>query len=947
MGRAVAGSLIAAVSDVSASLLCLAPLALALGAASLAAVPASAVQSVDAPGASLVPALPADIALEFAVRDACAEPGRPRLELAGPELAGVPAWRARAARIDALWRAEWIGAGALSPGALSPEIWLEAAGDEHPHVRRLAWRGLAQGRESWAAEGAVLEALLADARDPWEPLRVAATGALGQARGAGVEQALLAALDDPASDVVWQAALAWPERWGALDEGLRASLPARWLAPFDALRDPDDRFSTLLLHGWRSAWPADFWSALWPAGRAVGLEPERRALLAAGLLTAVDVGPDELAADGWAPHVERALELSPFAAPLFDAAFERSGERWADFAMATAGNASGRGLSRWLHWAWLGLGAEGWSGGVLAIDRDREWLEVALRVAEEHPEFGAGAAEAWRAAIDRADLWETWFEVLIRAGQRGADWAAALLIEELASRSLDRRLRVLAALGALGVNALEPQREAQLREALWGEWLTLEDDVAWEALPDLAERRPPEAARDRLASLGRFNPERRQRLGAVLGLRSGDGEARLTLQRWLAEEPFAYGRAEESERRTIARRLSGLLGHLHRGFPAESGESAAELLEFAIGRDADLGRSAVRVLEDHPERRALLFGQLREGVELEIRAEALRAIVAARPELSTAELESLVGWARRDASRLSPRQASELLAALAGFGGEPVRALLIELLSGPDELPLFAADGLARLPGADTAAALAQRVRSAPAFELRRSALMALGAQARVESAGAFAREALDRLLGELDRLVAGPGLASVRAQGYRNAEVPEVWALLFAQCRELQVRAGRWEPSWERELWSRPLELAADDLERRFSGEYLARADARWPLTWSFFEALGRSGSLGRAIHAPLPWRRCDARGLLDLAQRARDLAPRVDGGPAGDGGAVALLEAAVIGLLGEGPRARRDLRDALEELAAAHERRGAAARAERIRERAQLLAPGRPWPA
>lgn len=900
--------------------------------------PSPALQSVDAPGDSEPRSLPADIALEFAVRDACAAP-----DADWPELIGVPDWRARAARLDALWRAEWIGSEPVDRA-----VWLAAARDEHPHVRRLAWRGLAQSGQPWAVEGELLDLLLADVRDPWEALRVAATGALGRARGAGVEDALIAALEDPAADVVWQAALAWPERWEGLGDERRAGLPALWLAPFDALRDPDDRYSTLLLHGWRSGWPADFWRALWPASRAVGLEPERRALLAAGVLTAVDIVPGELSADGWSPHVERALELSPFAAPLFDAAFERSGQAWADFAMGAAGAASGRGLGRWLHWAWLGSGAEGWSRAVLAIEREREWLEAALRVAEEHPQFGERTAEAWREAIARADLWDAWREVLVRAGQRGADWAAALLIDELASRSLERRLQVLAALGAIGVNALTPEREEQLRAALWSEWLTLDDDAAWEALPDLAERRPPEAARDRLASLGRFDPERRQRLGAVLSLRAGDGEVRLTLERWLAEEPFAYGRAEASERRTIARRMSGLLGHLHRAFPAESGESAAELLEFAVGRDADLGRSAVRVLEDHPERRALLFGQLREGVELEIRAEALRAIVAARPELSAAELESLTGWARRDASRLSPRQASELLAALAGFGGEPVRALLIELLSGPDELPLFAADGLARLPGEAAAAALAQRVRSAPAFELRRSALIALGAQARMESAGAFALGALDRLLGELDRLVADPGLASVRELGYRNAEVPEVWELLFAQCRELQVRAGRWEPSWERELWSRPLELAADDLERRFSREYLPRADARWPLTWSFFEALGRSAGIGRALDAPLPWRRCDARGLLDLAQRARDLAPRTGGGSAGvgDGGELDLLEAAVIGLLGEGPRARRDLRDALEALAAAHDRRGAAARAERVRERARLLAPGRPWP-
>jgi hypothetical protein len=296
--------------------------------------------------------------------------------------------------------------------------------------------------------------------------------------------------------------------------------------------------------------------------------------------------------------------------------------------------------------------------------------------------------------------------------------------------------------------------------------------------------------------LGRFDPERRPRLGAVLALRVGDGEVRLTLERWLAEDPFAYGRAEAAERRAIARRLSGLLGNLHRGFPAESGDSAAELLDFAIGRDADLGRSAVRVLEAHPERRALLFGQLREGVELEIRAEALRAIVASRPELSEAELESLTGWARRDAPRLSPRQAGELLAALAGYGGEPVRALLVELLQGPDELPLFAADGLARLPGISTSAALAVQVRTAGAFELRRSALMALGAQARAD-AGGSARLALERLLAELDRLALDPSLERVRQAGYRNAEVPEVWALLFAQCR--------WSDASRRPTWPVP----------------------------------------------------------------------------------------------------------------------------------------------
>jgi hypothetical protein len=128
-----------------------------------------------------------------------------------------------------------------------------------------------------------------------------------------------------------------------------------------------------------------------------------------------------------------------------------------------------------------------------------------------------------------------------------------------------------------------------------------------------------------------------------------------------------------------------------------------------------------------------------------------------------------------------------------------------------------------------------------------------------------------------------------------------------------------------------------------------LARADARWPLTWSFVDALARTAALERATGAPLPWWRCDARGLLDLGRRARDLAPRPEGDPSasGEDGVRALLEAAVVGLLGEGPRARGDLRDALEELAVALERHGEPERAARIRERARLLVPGRPWPA
>ncbi|MHC4376401.1 MAG: hypothetical protein ACYS26_07370, partial [Planctomycetota bacterium] len=592
-------------------------LALAMG---LSSSPAHTRQDFPAPGAEAA-TLPADVALEFAVRDACADPGR-----AWPALSGIPGWRLRAARLEAAWRLEWIGVPSDSEGA-----WSAAALDPHPLVRRMAWRSCTHAQRPWSAEGELLEQLLADARDPWEPLRAAATGALGRARGAGVEAVLESALDDASADVAWQAALAWPERWAELAQERRATVAAQWLGRFDALRDPSDRFSTLLLHGWRSAWPAEFWEDLWPASRVAGLEPERRALLAAGVLTAVDRSPEELAVASWAPHVGRALELSPFGAPLFDAAFEARGDAWGRFALEAAGAASGRELQRWLGWACSGLGAERWSAGVLGVERDAGWLEVALRVAEEHPGFGAGHGAAWSRAVERAELWDAWFEVLIRVGQRGADWAAALLIDELATRSLERRLQVIGALGAIGVDALEPQREEQLREALWGEWLTLEDDVAWEALPDLAERRPTRAARDRLASLGRFDPERRPRLGAVLALRVGDGEVRLTLERWLAEDPFAYGRAEAAERRAIARRLSGLLGNLHRGFPAESGDSAAELLDFAIGRDADLGRSAVRVLEAHPERRALLFGHVLEGVELEIRAEALRAIVGARP----------------------------------------------------------------------------------------------------------------------------------------------------------------------------------------------------------------------------------------------------------------------------------------------------------------------------
>jgi hypothetical protein len=889
-------------------------------------------------------AWPADVALEFAVRDACATGSA-----VGSSLGELPDWRLRAARVAVDWRAAWIG--------VEPEdraAWRRAAVDPHPHVRRAAWRAFGHGSPTFEVGGALLEGLLADARDPWESLRVSAVAALGRARGVEpegeqrVQAALAAALDDPSVDVVWQAALAWPERWAELDDARRASLPAHWLACFDALRDPDDRFSTLLLHGWRSGWPADFLEALWPASRAVGLEPERRALLAAAVLAAVERSPEELAADSWVPHTERAMELAPFAAPLFDGAFAARGEPWGRLALEVAGTAEGRGLSRWLGWAWLALGGRSWSAGVLAEERDPAWLEVALRVADEHPLFGEGHAARWRAAVEQADLWKPWLEVLTRAGQRGADWAAVELLEELTARSLERRLNVIRALGAIGVRALDPEREAEVRGALWSAWLELEDEVAFEALPDLAEREPPEAARDRLAALGRFHPERRPRLGAVLALRAGDEEVRLTLERWLAEDPFAYGRAEASERRAIARRLSGLLAQLHRGFPDASAETAAELLTFAVGRDAQLGRSAVRVLEAHPERRALLFGQLREGVELEIRAEAARAIAAAQPELARAEVESLAAWARRDAPRLSPHQAGDLLEALARLGGAPVRDLLIELLGGPDELPLFAADGLARLADPQSAAALARQVRSAAAFELRRSALIALGAQARSAEHGGAALVELERLLGELARLAADPDLETVRSLGFRDAEVPEVWGLLFASCRELQVRAGRWKSEWVTELWGSPLAQAADDLGERFAGVYLARADARWPLTWSFVDALARAGSLERATDCGLPWWRADARGLLDLGRRARELAPRAGEGPAapGDGDELALLEAAVIGLLGEGPRARRDLRDALEELAVAWERRGAAARAQRIRARAELLAPGRPWP-
>jgi len=508
------------------------------------------------------------------------------------------------------------------------------------------------------------------------------------------------------------------------------------------------------------------------------------------------------------------------------------------------------------------------------------WQAVAARVRSWDGEGGA----FWLAPERDPDLRFLAARTLGRvAGDSGSPSAVVSLLElavDPDGRVREFAFRALCDLPAVGV------ADERLRQA----WSTYDVHEQLESLRTLPRSRAPVAFREDLLRLGHNAASRTTSVVELLGLFGHDDEIAGAVADWLTESldalaATAAGDAGLRVRERLARNLLWTLVRVDRNGAvapvARTLESGVGWIEANDGHSLELAEMAARLLGADSRGRTLLIPYMEAGPWM-VRAEAALALAAldgpARVDPSVGVAQGLLEeWY----GEFGNEHQTRAIKACADGRGPGAVALLNRVAgdSGQDWEQRFAA--LTGLAHHGQLARLIDLLAGATEVEVR---LACLGSIASIPGDGAR------NLLSESIESAAARRLeADPLSLDHEEASLLlDEALLLLAERGELAAHQSA--------IWlARARAVAADDIEARFSGRSLARADFRWRTELVLARRLLAAGQLRGVLDRSGAWERVDAELLFALGEGAQ----------AGSGTAIAaeFYRAALVAYRGQPP--------------------------------------------
>jgi hypothetical protein len=903
----------------------------------LALAPRAAAQDFGAPARAAEEARDDSIAREWRVRAIAVDPAIARpdwLRAAASEL-----WTDRFEALDGLHRSAASGALQSAPRDVRDdvrELARRAVTDDHPNlvglgaallvaqggaddaspanVERLVTSVLAETRAR-AAELVAARRSDPDARTAW--LRTLSTDADLEVQAAARRGLVGVLLDDGAGDVAGTVGVLL-ESASAVHARLGEDAAVRMLAPLadvsaptaEVLRDAASAFAGPRAPFERQRVAALARVAASAAGAALRPDelvdlwcaspvwsPARDALFTAAAARLGDVAVHELVAGA-----ELALEVFAGNDASQDRQDERSAQRRDDLEalLASEPEADHYPFASVLLRAALTAGGPGpfidevIGAGDALLAQTLRVLGPALVAAWTPERVQRMAEHARRAGLVR-ELEEVW----VLAARDGDDVAAQELARRLGSESDPvRRRELFRSLGRL------PDPSGVATE-LGRIFTALDQDSALEVVGFLPRDALDAKTRDRLVDLGRRRADRRGSIARVLCDAPSDEETLFQVERWVVEVLAELEDSTGLGARRAFDRASELVPALGAIGGAAATPTLVTALEWSVGRDPRIGRSAARALGADAHGRAALRERLSLPLDREVRTEAALALVG--PNVPRAEY---VG----EAARLVDLLVADGTDGRIDDGTRRVVALArVDTPAAIEALLAFAADPQAPISLGTSAidalgessvnpvrvVALARELRD---FDRRRSALRALESLGAGALLHAFAVD-----WNELERAaraglveVWGDGAWPRRALGL-DLELPghpEELAVVTGELAAAAARLGVAADGWEEHVLDRALEEAGENLRARFAGDGLSDPSFRYWSELELFDVAARSGLAGQLLDGSGPWERLDARLLVELSQRALR---------AGESDAALRLgRAALVAALGEGPRSQ-----------------------------------------